>query len=245
MIYSYKRGKRPIIKYSDKIKFLDHGVSFKPGVNVVVGSNGCGKTTLLASLAILFLAKQQGYTSFKGKEGLQSLFPIGKGWVCDDVVRHNGKSILYLMKYNTSYFDNDNYLDSFYSIMSQNKTSTGESNQYHLNLLFKNKEKLKPVEDLIKGFKANDLWQKRINAWYTWFKQGIVKDDQQTTLLMDEPTMGFDFKTKAKFWTMMSMARDRFQTIIASHDTLPLFIPDINIIECEKGYVEEVKGLIK
>lgn len=192
---------------------------------------------------MLFLAKQSGFTKF-ATEGFHNLFDYLKNDMCNDYISHNGKPILNLIKYNTGYFDDDNFEASFNSINAQNRLSSGENDKYHLNHMFDNKERLKPVEELIKEFRCSDFWQKRIDKWHQWFKAGIVEDDEPITILMDEPTKGFDYATKTMFWGLILTAKYRYQYIIATHD-IPLFSNGINIIECEKGYAEGVKALVK
>lgn len=249
MIYSFKRGKTSILKHAKAVKALNRKIHFKPGVNVIVGSNGSGKSTLLTTLTTLFMAKQQGYTKINGMTDLGDLFMNShkNEFLINDKIEHNGEPLLCIRKYSKSHFDDNNFIESFQSINAQNDLSTGEDNKYHFNALIHNMKKVKPVDSLVKEFKANcnSLYRERINNWYEWFKSGITNsDDKKYTIVLDEPTAGFDFNSKIDFWNIVKQ-NVKYQLLIATHDIIPLFINEFNKIELEKGYVNKVKEIVR
>jgi predicted ATPase len=242
MIYSYRRGAQPLLQYAKDIKFLNRIIKFKPGINIIVGKNGSGKSALLTGLKKLFLAEQQGYTKINGASDIGRIYDLSEK-VFSDKVEHNGFSIVCNKVYDTGSFDDDNFLSSVNSIMFQKSSSTGEASMYHLSLMNSNLSKLKPVNEIVEEFKkrVSSHWFQKVDKWLEWFNDGIVEDTRIVTIVLDEPTTGFDFYSKIEFWDSIFKVRYPAQFIIATHDMIPLFMKDVNVIETENGYANTVK----
>ena len=261
MIFQYKRGNNPNLSYTKNISFLSRIVRFKPGVNIIVGPNGSGKSSLIYGLAKLFLAEQNGVMSMNGYVDLGQL-RFGSGLrgestfsdsvkhgelTFSDSVKHNGKPVIYEKIYDTGYFDDNDIMGSMLSIKSQRYTSSGEASKYHFNVVRKaiNGAHGLDVGAMVEEFssKYNSIYEGLARQWYAWFMDGIVSDDGGATLLMDEPTAGWDIPSKKVFWDYVSEPGD-YQLIIATHDRIPLRQGwRKHIVETEKGYVDKVLSI--
>ncbi len=64
MIKKYVKGDNPFYSYAKDLHTTDK-IEFEPGLNIIVGSNGCGKTTLFKTLAHMFQCIDMSYAIFK------------------------------------------------------------------------------------------------------------------------------------------------------------------------------------
>lgn len=251
MIHSYKRGIKPLESYAKDIKFLNRKIKFKLGLNVIIGANGTGKTTLINTLAKLFFAYQQGYSKFNGLGDFSDLFKtFDKELSFSDLIEHNGSPLLFNRRFDTGYFDDNNFQDSFDSIMSQNRTSSGELQLSEYSKVVSNFKQLKSFNKLIEDFskRVNDYYTDRIIIWKKWLDVGKVSDEKIITILLDEPTSNMDILRKFEFWNVIkTQPKDHIQLIITTHDVTPFLISDIkmNIIETEKDYTNKIKESLK
>jgi energy-coupling factor transporter ATP-binding protein EcfA2 len=251
MIFQYKRGNNPNLSYAKNIPFLNRIVRFKPGVNIIVGPNGSGKSSLIYGLAKLFLAEQNGVMRMTGCAANLGQLKRGSGLhgelTFSDSVKHNGKPIVYEKIYDTGYFDDDDIMGSMLSIKAQRHTSSGEASKYHFNVLQKAVSGAQGLDvgEMVEesSLKYNSFYEGLARQWYAWFVDGITSDEGGATLLMDEPTAGWDIPSKKVFWDYVSEPGD-YQLIIATHDRIPLRQGwRKHIVETEKGYVDKVLSI--
>lgn len=250
MIFQYKRGNNPNLSYAKNISFLNRIVRFKPGVNIIVGPNGSGKSSLIHGLAKLFLVEQNGVMRMNGCADLGKL-RRGSGLsgelAFSDRVKHNGKQIIYEKIYDTGYFDDDDITGSMLSIKAQRYTSSGEASKYHFNVLQKAVSGAQGLDvgEMVEesSSKYSSFYAGLAKQWHAWFVDGIAFDEGGATLLMDEPTAGWDIPSKKVFWDYVSEPGD-YQLIVATHDRIPLRQGwRKHIVETEKGYVDKVLSI--
>lgn len=254
MIYSYKRGANPQLKYAKSVKFLNKKVLFKPGINLIVGPNGSGKSSLLDAMKTLFLSKQQGFTKLTGLQGLGSLkcddkYGGNRSFSFSDSVTHDGGPVVCDVVYEKSFFDDDNFQESFASINAQKSLSAGQVVGWHLGRTIDRIKSSVDVESQVLSFKSecSDHWGKIADMWLEWFCSGIVKplNDPSMCVLLDEPTKSFDLSSRSVFWNVIKDKFDSRQAIIATHDIEPfLFLEKFNIVETEDGYEDKIREFI-
>ena len=244
MIYEYNRGNKPLLAHAKSLPFLDDPVKFEEGLNLIVGPNGTGKTTLLQTLARLFFCEQQGYPKFNGFNDFSNIFNVMDNKIdFTDLVKHNSFPVFFNHKYHMSSYDEDNFEDSFGSMFVKMRHSSGEFQAYELNKLGQNLKVLKSYLDLAEEFKAkvNSTYRKKCNVYMKWLKEGITLDKStKITILLDEPTSNMDIAKRINYWKVLQkLSEHHYQVIIAVHDVTPFFVNDnYHIIETKKDYFE-------
>jgi hypothetical protein len=91
-------------------------------------------------------------------------------------------------------------------------------------------------------------WAEKADRWHEWFKAGVVdkkSGKNMVSVILDEPTAGFDFCGKTEFWDSVFKQTKSNQFIIATHDIRPLFEKNVHIIETEGGYAQSVLEGVK
>lgn len=235
MIYSYKRGKMPLVSYTKDVPFLNKKILFKKGLNIIVGPNGSGKTALLQSIAHLFLSQQVGYTSFER----YSILGSGISEPYSDKIEHDGLPVISSMKkeYESLSTESTEQIKAF---LVKCRNSSGQYQRYLLHDIFEN-SKVISVDKEVEKYKKSKI----VCRWYEWFKKGRVSNEGPITLLMDEPTKGFDYFSVLEFWKSIPTINLKYQLIISTHDLFVFVnkIENANYIETEKGYIERVVEL--
>ena len=240
MIYNYLRGDNPIEKHATELEFLNDKIEFEEGLNLIIGPNGTGKTTLVTSIAKLFFAFQQGYPKFNGVTDFSNIFRSTTEVEFSDLVTHNRHPVLFNNKFPESHFDDDNYEESLASFFVKNNHSAGELQTYELNMLASNFEKIQSYRKLANEFKKkkNSYYVDCCDNYMEWLEKGRVADSKKITILLDEPTSNLDIATKTRYWmTLSKLAQQKYQVIVATHDITPfLMCEKYHVIETYKDY---------
>lgn len=261
MIKSFKKGTNSVFDYIDNLSFFDNEITFTDGLNIIIGSNGTGKSTLINILAHLFFAYENGYTSFIGLEDFPTLFKdYFNSEMVNDKVVHSGHPILfdnqYIPKFNKrpEAYKPMQVAELLNDSFEKASKSSGEKQQYDWGTIFVNRHKLNSFEnDCIEFYhKANDVYKECFKKYFDWFTDGTdtTTCSDAVTILLDEPTAFLDIKNKFEYWeNIMKVVDGGYQVIISTHDLIPFIDKSMldvidNIIETEKGYYQEVLSLI-
>lgn len=241
-------------------------IEFKPGINIIVGANGCGKSTLIKTIATYLLCGNgcmktpTGYNSVRDAANDRHLWdPTEAEKLLDGVdVAHDYNGVAFILR-NSYEMENGDALrdmDSFVSAYKRRVSSMGENTMFSIQTLFdvmfadKGVEYLAfPVANLKKIMdNAGDVWKERIRQLLQYYKRNQVTDltpeDFQYTVLMDEPDRNLDIYNLDQVADILSQDKEMTQLIATVHN--PLLIarlsqkPNVNIIEMTEGYVNAV-----
>lgn len=219
--------------------------TFKPGINVIWGPNGIGKSTIIKAMARLLHAEQSGnsiITSTSTGE-LRDTFDRENPWRDGLRVDYDGQPISYIDPQNRpglfggmAAFDYD-FTDLGMSTLQRDKVSSGQSAMAMFHTLAK-----RP-----KTFEIHGQYRKHQSCQEALERvQGTIKQGPRT-ILWDEPDANLDWPSKAKFWDMMLMSP--MQHIVATHSPFALrmatYLDDINLIPIgPKGYADECRKVL-
>lgn len=256
-----------------KVAFLKDNkrIDFKPGLNIVFGPNGTGKSTLVDLCASLLFARQGG-RSVVTRSGIEALL----GWLGKEEpparIEHDGQPVMYINPRNEiglrhGHFDDDFMADAFKS-MEERHFSQGERTSSRIDHVVrmimkqdvqpasrKGNARRKPVRRprlVVDGWPSAIDWnfqpwkdEERMEKVREMLKPTISQG--QKTLLMDEPETGFSLVWQAGFWNqvMASKEASEYQIIVATHSPFAMDIPHANYIETVPGYLQTCRDLMK
>ena len=249
--------------YAKSLSALKGRIAFSPGLNILFGPNGCGKTSLI-KIAGAYCGCKAGWSCFVDANNVPfgekdkplaypALFRKLSPGECDaDVAWDGTPSFLYLAETNDqmplSFASEDLSPDGLMSDVEAisfrfSKPSSGQQRVAFLNLLIEAVRKppcLTDCEELAKrkghSFKGiNDVWQGMISSFAKYVKKLPAKGPM--TILLDEPDRNLSIPYQITLWKALPRMAEKLQVIVATHSPFALFC-DANFVEMEKGYVE-------
>lgn len=243
-------NKNTPIHYLPELKAFKNGkvYEFKEGVNVIVGENGCGKTTLLNLIRKYLLVDLSECSVGVFNTNINDIcFGFGKKRMSDGVgvyadyqrntfrLCHAGER-----KHNDDVFENDHSIAEFFG---QKDASTGEGVLVAINALFGRmfSKKTKLTFDYLQ---LGDNYPQ-----YMKYIHDHIIEGKEFTILMDEPDRNLDIENINQVRGILDFHKPQTQIIAVVHN--PLLIcalaknPEVNIIEMTRGYVKKVTKLVK
>lgn len=239
-------NKNSSINYISKLENFQNGTeyAFKPGVNIIVGENGCGKTTLMNLLRDYLLVD---YTEcYKGDYNSR----INR--LCRTL---NGDKMLDGVEVYADYakntfrlshsdekakYDAIKTFDEFGAFANQSMSSTGEGVLISLDYLF-NHIFGKNVKLMFDYNQFKDDYP----SYVDYVEKHRVVCDDEWTILMDEPDRNLSITNLETIKEILSFHKENTQVITVIHNPLLIYalssIEHINFIEMTKDYIENVK----
>lgn len=223
---------------------------FKSGVNIIVGENGCGKTTLLNLIRAYLLVDDTRCAIGSYNRNILKLFPDP----LDLSKFHDGVDVYADYMRNTFRFchfgernmsepqDTDDFAD-LADMIEQKCASTGEGVAMALESLFSymfgKNAKLK--------FDYKQPKLQSFRKYIDYVKSHEIIGDEWT-ILMDEPDRNLSLDNIEQVRSILSFHKENVQIIATIHNPLLIYSlskTDANIIEMTDGYVDKVERLIR
>jgi len=260
-------NKMSAVSYINKLSAFKNGkeYKFKKGINIIVGKNGCGKTTLI-KLIKAYLSVYQEWCS-KGIYGCQisKLYnnPFKSNVVTGEANKrnfYNGVEVYAdytLNTFNLLPFEErgDDFVDyankfgdsgflNFGILWDSKALSKGQKINYALQTLFQ------------KMFSKNAIltfdYKKEFNEYpeyLAYIEKCKIPLQRCWTLLMDEPDCSVDVEHLKELYGILSKEREDTQIICVIHNPFLIAklaqLKHVNIIEMSRGYVSNIKKQIK
>ena len=250
-------NKNTPLYYLSKLKGFKNGTEyeFKQGVNIIVGKNGCGKTTLMELIKAYLTV--DGEFCGKGLFGSSIHKIVNLHWASDkedtmkDGVDLYADYILNTFCYtpfenrsNQDFLEMGNYEEIAIS-MDANTMSKGQKANFAVVTLFE------------KMFSKNAVLKFDYESVYSNYKcyldyiskHRVDEKPRVVTILMDEPDNSVDIDHILQLYKVFTTFRPDTQIIAVLHN--PFLIAklseneNINIIEMSKDYVKSIKSKIK
>lgn len=248
--------------------------NFKPGINVIYGGNGEGKTTLLNMLAATLGCLQGGrsyYTSTwlgdvddticlqvsyddAREAGIQLNCEYGHYHMIPIIdVKHDGQSAFYCdprklrgLRYNGAAFDHD-FFDELKKD-GKERSSTGKKNKSRMEDILKILSSADPIE--AKGIEYKDRTDVRLESIHNEQVRELIKPSipfGAKTLMIDEPENALDFFSQRAFFKLLKENENRadLQIIMITHSPLVFMLENVNYITSDKSMLEYQQQLVK
>jgi predicted ATPase len=235
--------------YAEKLDFFKthKKVEFKPGLNILFGPNGCGKSTILRMVAMT-LAAEQGGVSTITSTWLNDIFDFGGECKLEGIkVSHDGQPLMYGNPRNAvglfgggAAFDDDFFSEGLANI--QSKASTGLTTMNRLNRMLAVALGKAPFpakfDERVKGSTRHKNALALLKA--------TIPVGQQT-LIFDEPESGLGLPVQGNLFSILHEAakKNNFQLIVATHSAFALGLPNCNFIEMSPDYLANSLAAIK
>ena len=252
MVYkvAIKDNTKSPIKYLPDLDTFKNGIeyTFKPGVNIIVGENGCGKTTLMnlikKYLLVDFTECNRGSYGCNTDSLYNNIFEKNKLLDGVEVYADYHKNTFRL-----SHAGEKNgqqaleTFEDFGTMFTQKHSSTGESVLVAINSLFNYmfSKKAKLTFDYNQFKESDPLYLEYIN------KHRIEGDEW--TILMDEPDRNLDIENINQIKSILSYHKEYTQIIAVVHNPLLIYTlsknKDINFIEMTEGYIHKIQSIIR
>lgn len=216
-------------------------IEFTPGLNIVLGGNGTGKSTLMSALASHGACEQGGIPKITMSWALDNF----DGNICKMPfkVDHDGELSFYSNGHQKVGLVGGHFDDSFFDEGVMNLAmpeSHGES-------VLRSFKRL----DALLGFKADSLPKTREVEYCgsNSFAEAVSKHFMPCfepigirTLLLDEADTGMSLLWQKQFWEMIPKAvkdMGNIQVIVSTHSAFALNVDGANYIETSQGYREK------
>lgn len=240
-------------------------LKFKPGLNVLFGPNGCGKSTVLNILA-QSLAAAQGGVSTVTQDHISSTVDMFaalrqrdgvKGEMKDKIgleVRHDGQPVVYSDPRKTvglvgGSFDDDFMERGLAEAMGSARRSHGQLSLSRtdsaLAVLMGKSASPTSIPYTMNKKHVNDQWVQAIEIVEKRLQANTERG--QPSVLLDEPEANFSLVWQSRLWTLLRRPEvaQKHQVIVASHSPFALGLPDAHYIEFEPGYMADALSALR
>ena len=228
-------GKGNLEGLPNKVKrTLRKTFSFKNGLNIIVGPNGCGKTTLLNVIKAWYgIDGQMHHNTTKWPV---PNFAPHKFW--EETIAKRIKNTTINRSYQIG-VDGNQFFD-----FKANAT-------YHLNPML--------MTQLYDGSFLSNGEQKMeahymLTQYLSDFSIGEIRTindekieepfEQYPILFFDEPTLGMSPEVEMQFFEYMSQWSKKYQILVVTNSPF-CFVPEANIIQLKRGYIKHQKEMLE
>lgn len=245
-----KNNEKSPLNYLPDLDNFSNGseFEFKPGVNIIVGENGCGKTTLMNLIKQYLLVDYTECGKGAYNSNIRRLLKNGiDGDILDgvDVYADYTKNTFRLSHAGEK--ESGQAIESFTefgAMFEQKHSSTGESVLVSLNFLFNHMFS----KDAKLMFDYGEL-EKTYPQYIQYINEHKVDCDNEWTILMDEPDRNLSLKNIEQIKNILSFHKENTQIIAVIHNPLLIYalsdVDHINWIQMSHAYIREIKQQIR
>ena len=235
-------------------------LSFKPGLNILFGPNGCGKSTVLQILARTTCAAQGGLSVVTESVLHDNVDMLGRLRNTDMTsklglhVAHDGQPVVFCdprakVGLIGGSFDDDFFSAGVAEMTQHNRRSHGQASLSRANvalaILLGQAPFPKEVQRRINRDMVNDVWGRALDVVEDGLKGTIAPG--QPSVLLDEPEANFSLLWQSRIWDLLAKPEmaTKFQVIVATHSPFALGIAQAHYIDFVEGFRQECEAALR
>ena len=250
MIYKLeiKDNQKTPMGYLPDLENFQNGMKyvFTSGVNIIVGENGCGKTTLMNLLKKYLLVDYTECSRGDYNSNINALYKGFDNWFCDGVDVYADYLNNTFRLSHAGEKERNSALKTFQefgAMMEQKSASTGEGVVIALNSLF---------EYMFGGGASPHFDYSQFNEdnrpeYAKYIKEHRIQGDKWT-VLMDEPDRNLSLENLQHIKDMLEYEHPQVQLIAVIHSPLLIYSlshkEGVNTIEMTPDYVQKIKDTV-
>jgi hypothetical protein len=235
----------------------DRIFQFNEGFNVLFGSNGCGKSTLMKCIKAYCAIEHGGWSKISNYMSLGAASPQHFPMVyraltptkeCDTIVEWDGTAAFYN--------DSDMRIDDmawFYNkdiLKQEGLTTEAEQMDYVAKRPSSGQTRMQKLNKIFNIAKNPPEFTKTTPNSHRYEMMEVAYINSlprrgRVTIMLDEPEKSLSIPKQIELFRLLKSFQNDFQIIISTHSPFILFEDGINIIEMEANYIETCKNTIK
>jgi predicted ATPase len=227
-------------------KFPSH-FTFSKGKNILIGENGCGKTTIINIIADYMFCKKDEFSNLN-QNSVQHFFSTDNNKFGIDIKANY--DICTFKTYHEEEKNNSDILNdhnSFFNHLNRVNISSGQKTIDTMYSLFETMfcGEHNKFDKIYLNSNVNDLWENRFLLLKKYFTDNHIEEkDQIFTVLLDEPDRNLSLSNIQQLYTVLSTPKDNEQMICAIHNPMLIYklskLEHINFIELTEDYLDKI-----
>ena len=227
-------------------KFPSH-FTFSKGKNILIGENGCGKTTIINMIADYMFCKKDEFSNLN-ENNIREFFNNDNDKFGIEI-KSNYDICTFKSYHEEEKYDNDilNDYKSFFNHVNRTNISSGQKTIDTMYSLFETmfSGEHNKFDKTYLNYNVNDLWKENFSLLKKYINDNHVEErDEIYTILLDEPDRNLSLSNIQQLYNVLSTPKDNEQMICSIHNPMLIYklskLEHINFIELTEDYLDKI-----